>query len=103
MSEQPVSRWLSFADRQPSASGKTWEWIVRPKEDAGSLLGYVRWYGPWRCYTFAPIGRVVFEPTCLQDIAAFCSWATRNHREAAQARRQRIRLDAELSARQVQA
>lgn len=47
------SRWLCYNNR------------------AGSLLGDVIWYHPWRCYNFQPSASAEFSSSCLRDIAAF--------------------------------
>lgn len=37
----------------------------------GSLLGIIKWYGPWRQYCFYPCFDTVFNNTCLNDISRF--------------------------------
>jgi len=36
-----------------------------------SRLGEVKWYGPWRQYTFSPIPDTDFSMDCLDDIKHF--------------------------------
>lgn len=49
----------------------------------GGTLGAVEWYGAWRGYCFFPEGRPVFNPDCLQRLAAFTALCTREHKMAA--------------------
>lgn len=53
---------------------KTTEWaLLARKKDVtvDEVLGSVKWYGPWRQYSFFPIPITVFNRTCLEDIAHF--------------------------------
>jgi hypothetical protein len=36
-----------------------------------SILGHIKWYGPWRQYCFWPSPQTIFNPACLQDIREF--------------------------------
>lgn len=47
----------------------------------GADLGQVRWFGRWRKYSFFPAPDMVFEETCLLEIAHFCSVATNFHKQ----------------------
>jgi hypothetical protein len=51
---------------------KTSTWSIRNNK-SGSLLGVIKWYGPWRQYCFFPssYGEVVFNKGCLEDINDF--------------------------------
>ena len=73
--------WIRFEDGGASASGKTRIWLVEAKED-GAALGEVRWYAPWRKYSFLPASMTVFEKDCLRMIADFCEAQTLQHRRA---------------------
>ena len=33
-----------------------------------ALLGEVKWYGPWRQYTFFPAHDCIFNTGCMEDI-----------------------------------
>lgn len=77
---------IKFVTDGRSKSGKTQIWKVLTK-DGDTLLGHVHWYGPWRCYSFFVSSRygefdLVFEKTCLRDIANFCENQTKLQREA---------------------
>jgi len=38
---------------------------------SNDLLGYVKWYAPWRQYCFLVKGDLVFNSECLTDITTF--------------------------------
>jgi hypothetical protein len=61
---------------------KTRRWRVQSVIDAlRKNLGYVKWYGSWRCYVFFPFRDSFFEKQCLRDIAQFCEEQTELHRK----------------------
>jgi hypothetical protein len=62
------SKWIRF--EQIGDTGKTKIWNVVTKEE-GYALGEIKWYAPWRKYSFFPLGSMVFEITCLMDIINF--------------------------------
>lgn len=69
--------YLQFEERR-SESGKTNVLAVRDR--AGGELGLIRWYGPWRKYTFEPQADTVFDAACLREIADRCELYTKLHR-----------------------
>lgn len=70
--------WLMFVPGDPSASGKTKTWLVKP--NLGKAIGEIRWFAGWRKYSFQPYGSTIFEESCLRDIAAFLEQQTREHK-----------------------
>ena len=62
------TKYLLFQET-PSA-GKTRQWHVRSKS-SGTLLGRIKWYGPWRQFVFFPEPTTLFNIGCLADINAF--------------------------------
>lgn len=61
---------------------KTKVWDIVTNDFNEDILGQVRWYGPWRCYSFCPDREAkTFEKKCLRDIATFCENETKKHRE----------------------
>lgn len=61
-------KWITF---EPQIStGKTKIFHCQNKEN-GSFLGVVKWYSPFRKYSFFPEINIVFETQCLKDIASF--------------------------------
>ena len=75
---------IRFVEIGSSVSGRTRVWAVQPK-DGSSLIGDIRWYGPWRCYGFNPSPGTVYERVCLRDFANFCEQRTIEHRQRARA------------------
>lgn len=63
-----MAKWLEFQEMQTST--KTKVFFVWNKEKS-TLIGEVRWYGPWRQYAFMPAQNTVWERQCLMDIARF--------------------------------
>ena len=55
--------------RQPSLEKKTRIYCVYTKR--GDILGFIKWYGPWRQYTFHPSADTIFNKGCLFDIESF--------------------------------
>lgn len=74
-----MSKWIEFKGPFPSGSGKTKLWFVVPIGTTGRL-GQVRWYAPWRKYTFWADPSCIFEEQCLRDIADFCEKETKKHK-----------------------
>ena len=49
---------------------KTERWECKNARN-GTVLGEVKWYGPWRQYCYFPIVQAVYSNGCLKDIAHF--------------------------------
>lgn len=81
-----MSRWLKFVEYNPYRIDrkinrkKTTEYWVSNR-DTGVHLGTIKWYGPFRKYSFFPQPDTVFEQTCLQDITNFVVQLERERRE----------------------
>lgn len=72
--------YLNFKDEGYVTPGsKTRKFSVISRH-SGALLGFVKWYVPWRQYTFCPLGGY-FDKKCLREIADFCERETNAHRE----------------------
>ena len=62
-------KYLDFVELDPKPKTKVFE--VRSKFSRG-LLGYVKWYAPWRKYCFCTVfPDLVFDSGCLADIQGF--------------------------------
>jgi hypothetical protein len=61
-----MSEYLYFEETWPSDK-KTAIIYVRSKSSS-DVLGEIRWYGPWRQYTFWPSGETIFNKGCMLDI-----------------------------------
>lgn len=73
------SKWIKFIDYTMPKKNKhghivsypkTQTFLVRNKE-SDFVLGEVKWYGPFRQYSFFPAQNTVFEKTCMSDITRF--------------------------------
>ena len=66
-----MSKWIEFVKVEPRpAKMMTDIYYIRTK-DGNTMLGQIRWYAPWRKYSFFPYESTVFETQCLCDIVAF--------------------------------
>lgn len=70
---------IHFVDRGTSKSGKTRIWTVHAWAD-GAILGDIRWYAPWRRYTFSSLVDAVFDKACLEDVCIFLAWKMSEHK-----------------------
>jgi hypothetical protein len=83
------ARYIDFIERYPSyvgfKKGKTKRWVVIAKGNSDDILGWIKWYFPWRCYIFEPAtpfsGRLVFEKQCLRDVDQFLENRTNEFRK----------------------
>lgn len=78
-----ISKYVHFQFQERSKSLKTLVWEVQTNDGEDTLLGHVKWYGPWRQYSFftdSPFTDLVFEKQCLRDIANFCEEQTKAHK-----------------------
>jgi hypothetical protein len=62
-------KYISFEKLE--AKTKTEQFLVKNKS-SDFILGYVKWYGPWRKYCFfIDVPGLVFDAGCLADIQDF--------------------------------
>ena len=62
-----MSEYMEFIETHDT--GKTKVFDVRTL--GGSLLGVIKWHGPWRQYVFFPALSTLFNTDCLDTIIAF--------------------------------
>ncbi len=55
--------------KSPTRKTKVWE-VQEPRGEWE--IGYIKWYGAWRCYAFYPLQDTIYEKECLRFIADFC-------------------------------
>jgi hypothetical protein len=80
-------KYIDFRLHALSPSGKTSTWVVQNRENQ-TVLGRISYFGRWRKYVFEPYAEMVFEETCLRDIAMFCQQqSTLQRKQAAQKRK----------------
>lgn len=77
------SKWIEFHFLRDTGKTKVWEVITKPDplKHPPTVLGYVKWFGRWRCYSFYPESDMIFEKQCLRDLANFCEERTGEHRK----------------------
>lgn len=63
-----MSKWIDFVEGH--SNGITKVFLVKEKEGNGHL-GMIKWYSPWRKYSFFPNQNTIFETDCLKDIISF--------------------------------
>lgn len=57
--------YVYFRVAEERETTKVWEVVSR---SSGDVLGIVKWYGPWRRYSFLPSDKTLFDEICLTDI-----------------------------------
>lgn len=62
------AKWISFQEVQTQKKTKT---FTITANEGGQVLGEVKWYAPWRKYSFFPSQNTLFETQCLKDIVEF--------------------------------
>lgn len=72
MNDNLVKRteYLSFYKYKPY-NRKTPIYHIRPVRDDFVILGEIKWYGPFRKFTFYPEDGTVFDDKCLLEIVDF--------------------------------
>lgn len=63
-----MAKYIEF--KEIPSNKKTYTYQVLSKEGAG-LLGEIKWYAPWRKYSFFPAVNTLYEVKCLTDIIEF--------------------------------
>jgi hypothetical protein len=79
-------KYIDFRLHALSPSGKTKTWVVQNRDNS-TVLGRISYFGRWRKYVFEPYENMVFEETCLRDIAMFCQQESTLQRKAAATKR----------------
>ena len=80
MNEELKSMYLTLKDNGTSPSGKTQKWIVY-NHVHNVEIGEIKWYGPWRKYSFFPVNGSVFEGFCLLEIRNMLDLVMRDRKE----------------------
>jgi len=81
------TEYLRFVVEPKIEGNRTVTILVRNRKD-DFLLGVIKWYGPWRQYTFYPTEQsALFNYKCLREIAEVCLARTMGQREQARLRR----------------
>ena len=73
------TKWLRFmlVDRKPKTV------IIHVYNTSDQFLGDIRWYGPWRQYTYNVYSeaQLTFNNGCLQDITDVLTGLNKEHRQ----------------------
>src|SRR5690348_314298 len=87
------SKYITFSliEQKP----KTGIYVIKTKEEViesgvtphAITLGLVKFYPPWRQYSFFPLEGTVFEKQCMRDIVEFMEMLNKDLRASAKARR----------------
>jgi hypothetical protein len=75
-----MSEYIEFKKLKMLEGAKTAVVMVLAKKHDNLVLGYIKWHGPWRQYTFRPQANTILNYGCLDDIARECLKMTRQHR-----------------------
>lgn len=78
MAEQ-LGKYMLVERLLPNPGRKTSVWFIL-SASSGGRLGVVRWYGPWRQYTFCPDMHSVFNRDCMIDLSNFLRRVNDEHR-----------------------
>lgn len=62
------SKWIKFEKKETKTKTSVHEVLTKEGDE---LLGKIKWFPRWRCYSFFPEPNTVFERTCLTDIVKF--------------------------------
>lgn len=70
--EKKKPKWIEFHDiTEPGTKKLTKTFLVYNKENFEVPIGEIKWYSPFRKYTFFPQPNTAYEATCTQDITDF--------------------------------
>ena len=64
----------------PKEAGRITETYNVRSRKGGLLLGQIKWYGPWRAFTFYPEGNTVFDFKCLGELQTILAAKNTEHR-----------------------
>lgn len=62
-----MAKWIIFKEQATTTKTKV---VGVWTKDEKTFLGSIRWYSPFRKYSFWPKHSTVYEKTCLLDIVA---------------------------------
>lgn len=62
------SEYLTFIEVHDTGKTKVWDVLSK---SGGYRLAQVRWYGPWRQYTFRPEPNTIWNTACMETVTTF--------------------------------
>ena len=71
------TKWLRFliVEEKPKTI------VLNVVNTSHQFLGDIRWYGPWRQYTYTPEENTTFNHQCLKDIASVLDTLNAAHKK----------------------
>jgi hypothetical protein len=78
-----MTTFLVFTVDEQASKGKRTKVISVLNRNGGYILGTIKWWAPWRQYTFWPEPCMIFNRNCLNEIADYCKKLTDDHRAKA--------------------
>lgn len=72
-------KYLSLQATGPSKSGLTRTYSVSSAASK-EVIGFIKWYGPWRRYCFFPGTDTVWDSNCLGEIKAYLDECNENYK-----------------------
>ena len=67
MSKIVQTEFLTFEEREPKEKTKVFSIATK----AGTIIGWIQWYGGFRKYSFFPEANTVWDENCLKDVQSF--------------------------------
>jgi len=64
--DKKITDYLQFV--KVKLHGKKTYKVTVLNKDGSLTLGFVKWWGPWRTYTFHTISDIILDPKCLTAI-----------------------------------
>ncbi len=72
---QAINVHIQFVEKTPKPKTR----VVEVQTMQRVCIGVIQWWGAWRCYAFFPSTNTLFEPKCLELIAARVAQMTQEH------------------------
>jgi len=73
------TKWIEFHEL-PTEPGKKTRLIWIVSRSSGETLGYIKWWSPWRQYTFYPERSTVWNDGCLKSVIEKMQEMMKEHR-----------------------
>lgn len=75
-----MSKFIKYSFFTMSDSGLTKIYTVTDINET-VILGYIKWHGAWRKYTFHPEAKTLFDVGCLIELSTMLEEITRSYKE----------------------
>ncbi len=74
-----VHKYFTIREFSPAPKRKTCTYVLA-NSSTDSILGAIKWYGPWRQFTFQPMAGTVWNDDCLEIIGDFLGKLNHDYR-----------------------